>query len=88
MKMNTIIKLPDGRIGTICWRHLDGEGGVFGETFFDCEENITDDLPAPEFMLRDKGIEKSLRRGGHRNDLECVGEEYEIIKLPKQMEKQ
>ncbi|MCK9569396.1 hypothetical protein M0R72_10700 [Candidatus Pacearchaeota archaeon] len=86
MTLGTIIKLPDGRIGTICWRHLDGEGGVWGERDFSgIEASINDDLPAPEFLLREKicksgfDLESHLRAGSHRSDLECVGEDYEII---------
>lgn len=85
MKLNTIIKMPDGRIGTICWNHLDGEGGVWGEHHFEVEESFSDDLPAPEFMLREKEVEKLLQKshgdlGGNYN-LECVGKDYEIIQV-------
>ncbi len=90
MKLGTIIKLPDGRIGTICWLNLYGCGGVFGECDFshvDLDEcgGFSDDIPLPEFMLREKKVEALLRSCGwksscHRYDLECVGEEYEIIR--------
>lgn len=76
MKLNTIVKLPDGRIGTICYRHLDGEGGVWGEHQFEMPEGgFGDELPEPEFMLRDKSLQG--RVGGEYS--ECVGEDYEII---------
>lgn len=29
MKLNSKIKAPDGRIGTICYNNLDGVGGVW-----------------------------------------------------------
>ena len=81
MKLNTIIKLPDDRIGTICWNHLDGSGGVWGEHEFEMPNGGFGDLPAPEFMLREKEVEESLRKSGsHRVDMECVGEECEIIR--------
>ena len=38
MKLNTVIKLPDGRVGTTCWNHLDGVGGVWGEHHFEMPE--------------------------------------------------
>lgn len=81
LKPNTIVRLPDGRIGTICYHHLDGYGGVWGQHhFLEPNEMLGNDLPAPEFMLRDKDRESSLRRWGHRQDMECVGEEYIILK--------
>ena len=82
MRMNTIIRLPDGREGTITWRHLDGEGGIWGRHHFDCDEGFNDVLPPPQFMLREKSIENLLRGNGidsHRPDLECVGTDYEIV---------
>jgi hypothetical protein len=83
MKPGTIIQLPDGRVGTICWRHLDGEGGVWGEhDFSDLPNNFDDGYPAPEFMLREKSVEALLRRGSHRSDLECVGTEWTIMREP------
>jgi len=30
MKAGVVIKLPDGRIGTLCYSNLDGEGGAYG----------------------------------------------------------
>lgn len=98
MELGTIIRLPDNRIGTICWNHLDGAGGVFGEhDFSHVEPGFSDELPAPEFMLRKKSVERlirakhpdddfhsklsgrDIRNKSHRADIECVGEEYEVI---------
>ena len=73
MKAGTVIELPDGRIGTICWHHLDGYGGVFGKI------EITDSYPKPEFMLRNEDV-KHLLADTHGTDIECVGEEYTIVK--------
>ena len=88
MKLGTIIQLEDGRIGTICWRHLDGEGGVWGEhDFSSVTEYFSDDLPAPEFMLREKDIEPLFQQQSqfhtcHRPDIECVGEhDYEVVSV-------
>lgn len=80
MKLNTRIKAADGRIGTICWNHLDGEGGVWGEHEFEmpAESGFGDELPPPEFMLRQKDVEPLLRRSHENPTLECVPD-YEII---------
>lgn len=78
--LNSQIRLPDGRVGTICWKHLDGVGGVWGQhTFTMPAGGFGDELPAPEFMLREKAAEDVLRRNGHRADLECVGDDYERL---------
>lgn len=87
MLLNTIIQLPDGRIGTICYNHVDGPGGVWGEHEFEMlDGGFGDELPAPDFMLREKEIEKSLRGdgqfGGHKETMECVGINYEVLKIP------
>lgn len=75
MKLNTIIKLPDGRIGTICYNHIDGSGGVWGKHKFIMPDGGFGELPEPEFMLREKKLEGRVGNGIS----ECVGEEYEII---------
>jgi hypothetical protein len=76
MKLNTIIKLLDGRIGTICYNNLDGVGGVWGEHNFTMPRgSFGDELPEPDFMLRDKSLEG---RVGCKT-AECVGDEFEII---------
>lgn len=73
MKLNTIIKIPDGRIGTICYNNLDGRGGVWGKHEFQMPLNgFGDELPEPEFMLRKPELKELF-------GVECVGEEYEII---------
>jgi hypothetical protein len=89
LKAGTIIKLPDGRVGTITYRHLDGEGGVWGEA--DVREaaqdaNSFNDLwPPPEFMLRDPalqgrvGVDEQTSRETGVPVSECVGEDYDII---------
>lgn len=80
MELNDIIKLPDGRIGTLVYHNLDGDGGVWGKHTFQMPDGgFGDELPAPDFMLREKSIEKSLQKWGHKPDMECVGEECELI---------
>jgi len=80
MKPNTIIKLPDGRIGTVCWHHADGYGGVWGEYHFQVERDFDDNFPSPVFMLREKSAEGILRK--YHPDIECVGTEYERMEAP------
>jgi len=83
VKLGTLVRLPDGRVGTICWHHLDGYGGVWGEhDFSGIEPGFDDAIPAPEFMLREKAVEVLLRRGPHRSDVECVGTDYEVVEPP------
>lgn len=80
MKLNTVIRLSDGREGTICYRYLDGEGGVWGRhTFVMPVGGFGDELPAPDFMLREKSAQSVLRRNRHKADMECVGIDYEIV---------
>ena len=79
MRLNTIIKLPDGRIGTTCWYYWDGDGGVWGKHHFKMPKSGFGDLPHPEFMLREPEAKDILVELGHRPDVECVGTEYEII---------
>ena len=80
MKLNTIIRLPDGREGTICYHNLDGYGGVWDrQEFQEPASSFSDDLPEPEFMLRDKGLQG--RVGGPES--ECVGEECQIVARPE-----
>ena len=85
MNLATIVRVSGGRIGTICWHHLDGYGGVWGKSDFShIEPGFSEELPAPEFMLREKSVEALLRKqspfgGNHRPDVECVGEDCEIL---------
>ena len=87
MKGGTIIKLPDGRVGTICYNNLDGVGGVWGERDFGgVNQNFDDGWPRPEFMLREKAVEALLREPdwhNHRPDLECVETKYTIVRRPE-----
>ncbi|HSW65453.1 MAG TPA: hypothetical protein VLH56_19410 [Dissulfurispiraceae bacterium] len=79
-----MIQLPDGRIGTICWNHFDGTGGVWGRHVFEMPDGGFGDLPSPEFMLRkpERNTLIALVNSGHRVDVELVGEDYTIIEEP------
>ncbi len=80
MKLNTVVRLPDGRIGTICYNFLDGVGGVWGRHDFQMPENgFGDELPAPDFMLREKSVEELLRQHGHKATMECVDGQYDVV---------
>lgn len=88
MKPGTKVKLPDGRIGTVVYNSLDGVGIKWGEYnitlediqghggLFDSEkELISDDYEYyPDAMLR---------KPYPSADIECVGENYEIIERNK-----
>lgn len=80
MKPNTVIELPDGRVGTICHNWLDGYGGKFGIFIFD-----ETDLPGADFLLREPTISEETKqalRANHENPgLEFVGESYKIMTL-------
>lgn len=74
--------IVDGRVGTICYNNLDGCGGVWGVHHFDTSNRNSwrDDLPAPQFMLRDKRLEARWRKDGvHGSDIECVGHSYRYV---------
>lgn len=76
MKLNTLIRLPDGRIGTICYNGLDGRGGIWGRHNFVMEGN-GENLPKPEFMLREPIAH--WKNYEDRKNVECVGENFEVI---------
>ena len=83
MKPGTLVELPDGRVGTIVYHGLDGYGIRWGRLDLDLEPILQGDgnttkgsAPGwfenfPEAMLRDPYP---------GTDLECVGEDYRIIK--------
>lgn len=84
MKLNTVIQLPDGRVGTICYHNLDGTGGVWGRHEFEMPAGgFGDELPGPDFLLRPHTdylhglLTKEL--GDHKPEVELVGEDYEIM---------
>lgn len=82
MKLNTVIRLPDASIGTICYHNLDGDGGVWGRHHFEMPPGgFADSLPKPDFMLREKTMETMLK-ARHKATMECVGEVYQIVEAP------
>lgn len=87
MRLNTVIKFSDGRVGTICYNFIDGTGGVWGEHEFEMPPSGFDgDLPVPEFMLRGAAIGKRMtERGSFPEGIEWMGErpEFTVIKEGK-----
>lgn len=89
MKLGTIVKLPDGRVGTIVFNSLIGVGVKWGIHYPDPKdfEGTTgntmghDTLPAddwpwePDALLRDPW--STCKTHGF-NPEDCVGEDYEI----------
>jgi hypothetical protein len=87
MKPGTVVRLPDGREGTVVFHSLTGYGIVWGaRRLSDAELEMIysgngslfggegpSDCPRPEAMLRDHYPTA---------DLECVGEDYEIVSVP------
>ena len=85
MKPGTIIRLPDGREGTVVYHGLDGYGIVFGRVEVDVEKILSvhpmadenPGVPEPTAMLRTSispRMDAQLWPG-----MECVGEEYELL---------
>jgi len=73
MKPGTIVKLPDGREGTVTYHHLDGYGIRWGRMAVDVDAlNAFEagDEYAPEAMLRDPYPSATI---------ECVGSDYEVV---------
>jgi hypothetical protein len=80
MKPGTIVRLPDGREGTVVYHSLCGYGIVFGRVAVDVEaikascplfDGERDErVPEPEALLREPW------KGAW---LPCVGESYEVV---------
>ena len=84
MKAGTVIRLPDGRIGTVVYNGLDGVGIKWGEhratladlrgsgcTLIGVQDEIPEDYEwTPDAMLR------APYRGA---ELECVGKSYAVL---------
>ena len=84
MRPGTIIRLPDGRIGTICYNNLDGEGGVWGRhDFSGIPLGFNESWPEPDFLLRPKEREEDIRRAWWGSkQIECVGVNFTVLWRP------
>jgi len=90
MKLGTLVKLKDGRFGTVVYNSLIGVGIKFGihyptqEDFEETDGNTIkgnikpDDWPwYPDALLRDAW--PTCEQAGFKKE-ECVGRDFEIIK--------
>lgn len=87
MKPGTVVRLPDGREGTVVFHSLTGYGIVWGARALSSAEitailsgngslfdgNVPPECPTPEAMLRESYPSA---------DIECVGKRYEIVSVP------
>jgi len=93
VKLGTIVKLPDGREGTMVYNSLIGVGIRWGRHYpdpadFEGSSGDTirwkppEDWPwEPDALLRDPW--ESCREHGFEPD-ECVGDRYEIVETPRE----
>ena len=86
MRMGVVVRLPDGRIGTVVYNGLDGVGIKWGSYSITTEDikghgGLFSEPPLkdykwfPDAMLRDDYLYA---------DLPCVGGDFEIIATPPQ----
>ena len=88
MKLGTIVRLPDGREGTVVYRSLIGEGIKWGRHNPDPEDfegtdgnTVSDGAPDdwewnPDALLREPW--KGCERTGFTAE-QCVGADYEAV---------
>lgn len=86
LKQGTIIELPDGRRGTVVYNGLDGQGIKWGEHIIpegaiQGTGNTVGGGPPPDYEYFADAL---LREPYNGADLECVGEEYTVIKIPQE----
>lgn len=79
MKPGTLVKLPDGREGTVVYHGLDGYGVKWGRHHFDpsaIPANLFGEAPEDYEWLPDAMLRKPYPSAAQ----ECVGDEWEIIR--------
>ncbi len=88
MKAGTIVRLPDGREGTVVYHGLDGYGIRWGRTAINYEAIMQGDGNTMAFIGGNAKAapqefqdfpEAMLREPYPSADLPCVGEEFEIV---------
>ena len=81
MRPGTVVKLSDGRVGTVVYHGLDGYGIVWGNRKVDVELVLSADSlfrrPPPGYP-RDLFPEAMLREPYEGADLPCVGDDYVV----------
>jgi len=92
VKPGTIVRLTDGRVGTVVYHGLDGYGIVWGRRQLAGQDiecllsggvfRTTDDGALEDARHRGLMPEAMLRDTYPSADLECVGEAYEIKEAP------
>jgi len=82
-KAGTIIKLPDGRIGTVVYNGLDGVGIKWGKYDITMDDIIGNGNTTHGAEVTPNEYEwfpeAMLRKPYSSAELECVGDEFEII---------
>ena len=85
MRAGTIVKLPDGRLGTVVYNGLDGVGIKWGSHVVHQEDivgsgcaliGVRDQEPPEDYRWWPEAM---LRNPYPSADLPCVGEEYEVV---------
>lgn len=88
MKCGTIVRLPDGREGTVVYHNLDGYGIKWGR-----HAVTDDDIGGGNWLagIHDGGgapdafpwfPDAMLKKPNPYATLECVGDDYEIVSFP------
>ena len=80
MKPGTIIKLPDGKIGTIVYHSLDGYGIQWGRVRIERDEILKANPLFGHPPLLYKWYPEAMLRDDYPGaSIECVGNDYEIL---------
>jgi len=87
MKPGTIIRLPDGREGTVVYHGLDGYGIKWGRVSPDLEQILrgTGNLIKVEMSEDFNDYPDAMLRDPYKfAELECVGEDFEVVEEPEE----
>lgn len=81
MRPGTVVRLPDGRMGTVVYHGLDGYGIQWGRVEVNAETILATD---PLFGKKPEGEwpwhPEAMLRGAYPGaEIECVGDQYEVI---------
>ena len=81
MKAGTVIRLPDGRYGTVVYKGLDGVGIKWGRHKVTMDDlfgsgGLIYETPPSGYQWKAEAMLRVPYKGA---EMQCVGEEYEII---------